>query len=455
MHWASQVASRFPDGQLYVDLRGYDPSGAVVPPAEAIRGFLDALGVPPAEVPPGFEAQVGLYRSLLADRRMLVLLDNARDAEQVRALLPGSTGCLSIVTSRNQMLGLLASGCVQSIQLNMLTPQESLTFLAHRLGEQTVSADPDAARTIADLCGHLPLALALLCARAAAHPQTPLAMFAAELQQSHGNLDAFETGDPATDPRSVFSWSYCTLTPTAARMFRLLSLSPAPEVSLRAAASLADIDLRSARSVLAELTRAQLWREIVPARYAAHDLLRVYGRELTLAEDTAPERAAAHRRLLDHYLHTAGAVATVVAPHRDRLTLRPPAPGAKPVQFEDPTAARSWMSTEMPVLLAAVESDADEGNGEYAWRWRRSSNTSSTAMAGGRSKFTSKSADSRPPNALAIGPAKRIATVPSDSRTAAPNSTRRLGPTWATLAICPWRPAMHQERRSSAVMSLS
>jgi DNA-binding SARP family transcriptional activator len=368
IHWAHEAAARFPDGQLYVDLRGYDPGGAVMPPHEAIRGFLDALEVPPAQVPSGFDAQVGLYRSLLAQRRMVVLLDNARDAEQARPLLPGSASCLSIVTSRSQLLGLVASDGAQAVRLETLTAQESLEFLARRLGAQRVSAEPGAARDIAELCGHLPLALAVVCARAAVHAHTPLATFAAELRESHGNLDAFETGDPATDARSVFSWSYRTLTPPAARMFRLLSLSPAPEVSLPAAASLADLDVRAARSALGELTRAQLWREPVPGRFTAHDLLRVYGGELALAQDPAPERAAARRRMLDHYLYTAHAVVTLVAPHRDRITLPPPAPGAQPIRFDDPKPAGSWLNTELPVLLAAAESDAGDGDGGHAWR---------------------------------------------------------------------------------------
>ncbi|HEU5331576.1 MAG TPA: BTAD domain-containing putative transcriptional regulator [Actinocrinis sp.] len=368
IHWAHQVAPLFPDGQLYVDLRGYDPSGAVVPPHEAIRGFLDALGVPSGEVPSGFDAQVGKYRSLLAERRMVVVLDNARSADQVRPLLPAAAGCLSIVTSRDQLLGLVASGGVRAWRLDALSARESLEFLARRLGRRRVAAQPEAAGALAELCGHLPLTLAVVCARAGEHPATPLADFVAELRESHGSLDAFETGDAATDARSVFSWSYRTLTPAAARMFRLLALSPAPEVSLRAAASLAGLDVRAARSALGALTRAQLWREPAPGRFAAHDLLRVYGRELALAQDSGADRAAARRRLMDHYLHTVHAAEVLLSPNRHRITLPPAAAGAEPIRFADLEQASSWLSTELPALLAVLESDAEEGDGAAAWR---------------------------------------------------------------------------------------
>lgn len=368
IHWAHQVAPLFPDGQLYVDLRGYDPSGAVLPAHEAIRGFLDALGVPPGEVPSGFGAQVGMYRSLLAERRMIVVLDNARGADQVRPLLPAAAGCLTIVTSRDQLLGLVASGAVRAWRLDALPARESLDFLARRLGRRRVQTQPDAAGALAELCGHLPLTLAVVCARAAAHPGTPLADLVAELRESHGSLDAFETGDAATDARSVFSWSYRTLTPAAARMFRLLALSPAPEISLRAAASLAGLEVRAARSALGELTRAQLWREPVPGRFTAHDLLRVYGRELALAQEPAAQRAAARRRLLDHYLHTVHAAEVLLSPSRHRITLPRAPDGADPIRFADPEQASSWLSTELPALMAVLESDAEEGDGAAAWR---------------------------------------------------------------------------------------
>ena len=368
IHWAHLIAPRFPDGQLYVDLRGFDPGGAVLPAHEAIRCFLNALGVPSERLPAEFAAQVGMYRSLLAHRRVLVVLDNARDAEQVRPLLPGTDSCLAVVTSRGQLSGLAASDGGRLFRLDTLCAGEALELLAVRLGSERVLAEPEAARTIAELCGHLPLALAIVGARAATYPDTPLASFVRELRESHGSLDAFESDDPAIDVRSVFSWSYRTLSPAAARMFQLLALSPAPEISRAAATALSGLDRRGARLALAELACAQLWREPVPGRFATHDLIRAYGKELALTEDSAAERAEARRRLLDHYLHSAHAADALLMPNRERITPPRAADGASPLSFSDPEEARSWLITELPVLLAIVEGDEHEGNGAYAWR---------------------------------------------------------------------------------------
>ena len=195
VHWAHRVADRFPDGQLYVNLRGFDPTGAVVTPAEAVRGFLDALGVPPERIPADLPAQVGLYRSLLAGRRMLVVLDNARDAEQVRPLLPGSPAAWSLVTSRNQLAGLVAAEGAQPLTLDLLTAAEARQLLARRLGADRVAAEPEAVDEIIERCARLPLALAVVAARAAAHPTFPLATLAAELREAPRPLDAFDGGD--------------------------------------------------------------------------------------------------------------------------------------------------------------------------------------------------------------------------------------------------------------------
>ena len=211
VHWAHQVADRFPDGQLYINLRGFDPSGLPVPAAEAIHGFLDALGIPASQIPRSLDAQAGQYRSLLAGRRVLVVLDNARDVEQVRPLLPGSPGCLVLVTSRNQLTGLIAEGA-HPLTLDLPTGTEAHQLLERRLGPDRLKAEPIPAWQMADLCGRLPLALSIVAARAVTHPQFSLADLAAELRNSQERLDAFEGGDPAVNravnPRAVFSWSY-------------------------------------------------------------------------------------------------------------------------------------------------------------------------------------------------------------------------------------------------------
>ncbi|HEU4424800.1 MAG TPA: BTAD domain-containing putative transcriptional regulator, partial [Pilimelia sp.] len=221
VHWAHRVREEFPDGQLYVNLRGFDPTGTPVPPAQAVRGFLDAFDVPASRIPADLDAQIGLYRSLLANRRVLVILDNARDADQVRPLLPGSPGCLVLVTSRNRLAGLVAGEGARSITLDLLTPAEAHALLARRLGADRVAAEPDAAEEIITRCARLPLALAIIAARAATRPRLTLAALAAELSDARHALDVLADDDPVTDVRAVFAASYRALSGPAARLFRL------------------------------------------------------------------------------------------------------------------------------------------------------------------------------------------------------------------------------------------
>ncbi|MER5748658.1 NB-ARC domain-containing protein [Streptomyces sp. NPDC002088] len=290
VHWAHQVADRFPDGQLYVNLRGFDPSGAIMEPGDAVRGFLDALGVPPERVPHGLDAQAALYRSVLAGRRFLVLLDNARDTDQVRPLLPGTPGCLTIVTSRNELSGLVAAHGARSLTLRS-TPSRQRAFLVRRLGAERIAAEPGAADEITRLCAGLPLALACVAARAAVHPGFPLEAVAAELREAHGRLDAFTRSDTSADVGTVFSWSSRAVPAEAARLFRLLALHPGPDFSVPAAAALAGLPVRRVRPLLAELSGVHLVNESAPGRYAFHDLLRAHAAERSILPTRAPERS--------------------------------------------------------------------------------------------------------------------------------------------------------------------
>ncbi|MEU5764852.1 BTAD domain-containing putative transcriptional regulator [Streptomyces asoensis] len=358
VHWAHRVADRFPDGQLYVNLRGFDPSGAVLDPGEAVRGFLDALGVPPERIPHGVDAQAALYRSVLAGRRVLVVLDNARDTEQVRPLLPASPGCLAIVTSRDELSGLVAAHGARSLTLHPFDAVQARAFLVRRLGEERVAAEPGAADEISELCAGLPLALACVAARAAGHPHFPLAAVAAELREAHGSLDAFARSDASVDVGTVFSWSTRAVSPGAARLFRLLALHPGPDFSLPAAAALAGLTVRRTRPLLAELTGLHLVSEHQPGRHTFHDLLRAHAGELVHERDTAADRAAALERLHHHYLHTAHAADRLLAPNADPLP-PPPAPeGARPEPLVDDDRALAWLTAEHAVLLAVVESAA-------------------------------------------------------------------------------------------------
>jgi len=369
VHWAHQVRDRFPDGQLYVNLRGFDPGGRILEPAAAVRGFLDALGVHPDRVPSDPDAQASLYRSLLDRRRVLVVIDNARDAEQVRPLLPGTPSALVVVTSRNQLTPLIATDGAYPLTLDLLSAAEARQLLSCRLGPDRVAAEPDAVDAIVTACARLPLALSIAAARAA---QTgfPLSVLAGELTDARRRLGALDAGDPATQVQAVFSWSYHALTPPAARLFRLLGLHPGPDTAAPAAASLIGQPLARTRPLLTELTRASLLAEQVPGRYRCHDLLAAYATHLTHTEDTDRQRQAGTTRLLDHYVHTAHAADRHLHPHRDPspvpFTLA--ASGAGAEQPADLQAAVGWMDVERPVLLAAQQLAAREGRYAHAWQ---------------------------------------------------------------------------------------
>ena len=362
-----RVAGLFPDGQLYVDLRGFGPSGDPVPPARVVREFLGALGVAPRAVPADVDAQAGLYRSVLAGKRVLVVLDNARDAAQVRPLLPGSAGCLVVVTSRSQLAGLAAVEGARLLPLGLLTEQEARELLAGRLGAGRVEAEAEAVTELIGLCARLPLALAITAARAAARPEHPLEALAAELRAAGGPLDALDAGEPTASVRAVFSWSYRQLSPAAARLFRLLGIHPGPDISAPAAASLAGVEPAQARHLLAELARAHLVAEHAIGRYAFHDLLRAYAAEQARALDGDAARRAAVGRALDHYLHTAHAAAVLVNPSHTSLRIAPPEPGVTSEHLVGQRQALAWFEAEHHVLLAAALA-AGTGFERHAWQ---------------------------------------------------------------------------------------
>jgi len=367
VHWAHQSAGGFPDGQLYVNLRGFDPSGTPVQPADALRWFLGAFGVTEEQIPDSIEAQEALYRSVLAGKRVLVILDNARDAAQVRPLLPGSPSCLALVTSRARLPGLAATEGARLVQLDVLTAPEASELLASRLGERA-SAEPEAVRQLTEACSRLPLALSIVAARAAARPYLPLAGLARELADVAGLLDALDAGDPVASVRAVFSWSCRQLSEPAGRLFRVLGLHAGPDVSIPAAASLAGLEPAQAAAAVAELADGHLIAEHPPGRYAFHDLLRAYAADLAGAMDSEPDRRQAVHRVLDHYLHTAYAGSLVLNPSRDYVTLDPPVPGVTPEPLGSSSDARAWFEAERLVLLATITQAADLGFDRHAWQ---------------------------------------------------------------------------------------
>ncbi|HEY3870945.1 MAG TPA: BTAD domain-containing putative transcriptional regulator [Actinocrinis sp.] len=353
VRWAHQVAPLFPDGQLYLDLRGFDPSRAPMEPAEAVRRLLQALGVPAQTLPADPEDQAALYRSHLADLRMLILLDNARDAGQVRPLLPGAAGCLVVVTSRNQLGGLVAREGAVPLTLDLLGRPDARDLLIRRLGGERVLSDERTAGELIELCARLPLALNIAAARAALQPARPLSELADELRDSRGRLDGLALGDATADVRAVFSWSYRGIDPPAARVFRLLGLHTGPDIGVEAAASLAALDPGAARRALDEPARAHLLTEYSRGRYSFHDLLRAYAADQAEAHESESEREQALRRMCDFYLHTTHAADRLMAPDRPLVALDPPEPGALPHPLPDAPAAIAWLDAEYPNVLAA------------------------------------------------------------------------------------------------------
>jgi DNA-binding SARP family transcriptional activator/tetratricopeptide (TPR) repeat protein len=368
VHFGRQVAKRFPGGQLYAHLRGLDPDTTPVAPGEVLRFFLHALGVPPHRVPADNEERAALYRSLLDGQRVLIVLDNARNVAQVRPLLPGSPGCLVIVTSRNEMTGLVAAEGAMPLTLEVLSYAEAYEMLARRVGDTRAAAEPDAAHEIIEACARLPLALSIAVGRAVGRPKRPLAELAAELRDARGRLDALEADDAATDVRAVLSWSYDQLSPPAARMFRLLGVHPGPDISLSAAASLAAVTRAQAGAALRELARTHMVAEHLPARFCFHDLLRAYAADQAERLDSEGERRAAQHRALDHYLHTAMTASVRFSPHRKALRMAAPQPGVTPAGFSAKEQAMAWFDAEVPVLLALIAQAYAEGFDVHAWQ---------------------------------------------------------------------------------------
>lgn len=367
VRWAHQVADRFPDGHLYVNLRGYDPAGQPVAPAEALRAFLDAFEVPAERIPVGVDAQASLYRSIMSGRRVLVVLDNARAAAQVRPLLPGSPGCFVLVTSRTRLTSLIAAEGARPLTVNLLSVAESRELLARRLGVDRVAAEPEPVEEIITLCAQLPLALSIVAARAAIPLRFSLAVVAQELRDTRGGLQAFEGSEVSDDARAVFSWSYQRLDKAQARVFRLLALHPGPDVTVAAAGSLVGLDLTQTRRILTELARYHLIDEQVPGRFGFHDLLRAYATELVGTHDNDVERHNARWRMLDHYLHAAASANLLLSPRWDPITLSTPVAGVMVEELADHTAALAWFEAEYPVLLAAVKLATANGD-SHAWQ---------------------------------------------------------------------------------------
>ena len=364
LRWADTNAPLFPDGQLYANLRGFDPTGDPVDPAVVLRGFLDALGVEAAKVPVDPDAQTALYRTLLAGKRVLVMLDNARDTATVLPLLPGSAACGVVVTSRRQLNALVVSHGARTVTVGVLPEHDARDVLTRGLGRPITDDDETALVAVLDHCAGLPLAIGIAAARAATRRDTALSVLAEDLYAARTRLDALDAGELSVNLRAVLAASVSALTERALSLFALLGLTHGPDIALPAVASLAGRSIAGTRAVLEELATAHLVSEPAPGRYRMHDLVRLYAIELADRDAMATDEA--RQRLLDHYLHSAHGAAMLLSPHREPLVLAPARPGVATVPLADLDAAMAWFATEHPVLLATIRYAAEAGHDAYA-----------------------------------------------------------------------------------------
>ncbi|MFB7600533.1 BTAD domain-containing putative transcriptional regulator [Streptomyces sp. NPDC056160] len=357
VHFAHRSADRFPDGRIHVDLQGHHPTREPLDTGQAMRDILDALSVP-HDRHTSAGALTALYRATLAERRLLLILDDARDCEHVRPLLPATAAGLAVVTSRRRLEGLAVTHNARVVPLSPMSWAESLRLLDRRLGTHRTRAEPDAVQRIADLCAGHPLALTLTATRAQTNPHFPLTALAAHVAAQGGTLAPYTGPDPHTDLRHALDRTYRTLSPGAAALFRRLSLHPDPDITVATAASLTATDPHTAHRHLTELADHSLLTETTPGHYTVHPLPVTYAAELGRAQDTSAERSEAHTRVWEHYLHTVEAAVSLLAPRHGSTALPPPRPGVCPQRFAGPAEAAAWLAAERRVLLALVR-DAD------------------------------------------------------------------------------------------------
>jgi tetratricopeptide (TPR) repeat protein len=343
LDWAHRRLELFPDGQIFVDLRGIAPVGQFLPPAAVLRCVLDALGVPPSAVPVDFDAQVGRFRSLVAGRRMLIVYDNVRDAEHVRAALPATAGCVVLVTSRNRLDALDAS---VRVGLRELSAAESVEVFERWLGRPRLDAEPAAVRSLVADCAGLPLALGIAAGRVADHAGFPVGEFARELREARlPALDGLET---------VLSWSYQALSAEQAAVFALLGLIPGADAGVEAIAALTA--MAGVRPILRALERVSLVQEHAPGRWQLHDLVRLYARSKLGDWEEALDR------FVDYYVRTGFAADRVLDPRRVAINV------SSAARFDDRAAALAWFEAEHGCLLALQRFAAERGRHADAWR---------------------------------------------------------------------------------------
>ncbi|MFC6094703.1 AfsR/SARP family transcriptional regulator [Saccharothrix lopnurensis] len=366
LHWAHRSKGRFPDGHLYVNLQGYGP-GPPLQPDHALGAFVRALGVPAEQVPIELEQLAALYRSLLDGQRMLIVLDNASDADQVRPLIPGSPGPVVMITSRSRLAGLIAREGAYRILLEPLSVDEATALVTEIVGERA-RAEESATRELVKLCDCLPLALRIAAERVASHPYATLTGLVAELAIERNRLDILRTDDISTQMRTVLSWSYRSLSRDAARAFHLLALNPGPEFGIPAAAALVDATSEQCLPLLDALVNAHLLEQVEWGRYRFHDLTRTYANEYNATDGEAPEAAFAVRRVLLWYLAAADSLRSVVIPHDMPISLAVPDKPSPHLAVAGDDGAIAWYERELVNLEAAIRVAARSGQHDLAWR---------------------------------------------------------------------------------------
>ncbi|ADD41465.1 AfsR/SARP family transcriptional regulator [Stackebrandtia nassauensis] len=366
LRWAHDNLDRFPDGQLYLDLRGFDPHSAPLPPGVAILGLLQGLGVKDDAIPSNLDAQIGLYRSLLADKRMLIVLDNARESSQLTPLLPGGSTCTTLITSRHVLPALSASHDATRVRLDVMKPDDAHAALAAHLGANRLACEPAVAAELVDHCGGLPLALGIIAAHGNAHPNFPLETVAAELREATTRLDTLDSGELSSNLRAVFDTSRAALSPEAAEVFNHIGLMSAGRLRLEAVASVAGQPVDRCKALLRELEEAHLIEQFKPHRYRMHDLIHLYAMEG--AHATNPDSSAAYARLVDHYLYSARSAVAPLVTGSSPITMAEPEPGAVVLSFTDRDAAFDWFGEEHRNLRDAQRIAEGHGWSDRVWQ---------------------------------------------------------------------------------------
>lgn len=369
LQWAHRVRASFPDGQLHLDLQGF----GVEQPSDigsALEILLTALAVRAADMPPGREPRLALYRTLTADKRMLVVLDNARDADQVRPLLPASAASFTVITSRDRLTPLSATHAAEVIPVDVFARDESRLLLTGRVGAARVTADPAATERILEVCGGLPLALAVAAARIQ-ETAFGLRTLADDLTDERRHLDFLDAGDLTGQVRAVVSWSYRALPAEARRLFRLSGLHPGRDITVPSLARLADRDERVTRELLRVLTRASLLTERLPGRYVRHSLIRAYAAETARAEDSPADLRTALERLMDYYVLWAYDAARQLDPVKCLMPAQLAVPDLPLVSG----TAEEWLALELPALLAAARLGGEYRFDRQSWQLAWSLNT--------------------------------------------------------------------------------